>query len=328
MSVPASTVRLQLNSSFDLYAAARVCDHLADLGAGGVYLSPLLPSERSSDHGYDVVRFDTVDPARGGPEGWARLLAAAHARGLRVVLDIVPNHTGVTDASQNPAWQDLLRLGRSSPYAPWFDVDWAPAGGRVLLPVLGDRFDASRLTVGGDELDYAGQRFPIAPGTGSGTPEQVLEAQHYALVERRRADTEQNYRRFFAVSTLAGLRVEDPDVFAATHEQVGRWLREDRIDGLRVDHPDGLADPRGYLARLRELAGPGAWIVVEKILEPGERLPPDWPVDGTTGYDALAEVGGLFVDPAAEPALDAGYRSLTGDGRDYAAHVEAGKRTA
>ncbi|MGI8759839.1 MAG: malto-oligosyltrehalose synthase [Jatrophihabitantaceae bacterium] len=372
MAVPSSTYRLQIRPSFDLHAAADVCDYVATLGAGAVYLSPLLPSAPGSEHGYDVIGFDRVDPARGGADGWTRLVAAARSRGLKIVVDIVPNHTGVASPPDNPAWWDVLRLGAASPFAAWFDIEWTR--GRLLLPVLGDDFDPSQLQVIDGELRYFEHRFPIAPGTGpaagsgpaadaggaadpgdaadpggvgrtngdSGeTAADVHDRQHYELVNFRRAATEQNYRRFFAVVTLAGLRVEDDAVFDGTHAEIGRWLRGsgaptitggtaggDGIDGVRVDHPDGLADPLAYLSRLRELAGPDVWITVEKILEPGESLPTEWPVDGTTGYDALAEVDGLFVDPAAESALDETYRELTGDDRDYAEHVAAGKRNA
>ena len=329
MALPTSTVRLQIRPSFDLHAAADACDTLATLGAGALYLSPLLPSARGSDHGYDVVAFDTIDPARGGMDGWTRLLAAARARGLQVIVDIVPNHCGVADASENRAWWDLLKSGRSSAYAPWFDVDWPT--GPILIPVLGDDFTPDQLAVVDGELHYFEHRYPIADATGPApgdTAADVHERQHYRLVSFRRADTEQNYRRFFAVSSLAGLRVEDPTVFAATHEQVRRWMESDGVDGLRIDHPDGLTDPREYLARLRALAGADAWLTVEKILEPGEQLPADWPVDGTTGYDALTELSQLFVDPAAEPALNALYLEITGDPLDHAGHVADGKRTA
>jgi (1->4)-alpha-D-glucan 1-alpha-D-glucosylmutase len=325
--IPTSTYRLQVRQSFDLYAAADVCDYLATLGVGAAYLSPLLPSARGSDHGYDVVGYDTVDPQRGGIDGWTHLLAAARSRALGVLVDIVPNHTGVADAAQNPAWWDVLRLGRGSAYARWFDIDWTR--GRILLPVLGDDFTDDQLSVDGDELHYFEHRFPLAVGTGPAlddTAADVHARQHYGLVNWRRADTEQNYRRFFAVSTLAGLRVEDDVVFDATHAEIARWARDDGIVGLRVDHPDGLADPLRYLSRLRSIAGDEAWLLVEKILEPGEQLPDEWPVAGTTGYDALAEVAGVFVDPAAAPALDALYRELTGDGRSCEEHVRAGKR--
>jgi (1->4)-alpha-D-glucan 1-alpha-D-glucosylmutase len=327
--IPTSTYRLQIRPSWDLHAAAGVCDYLATLGVGATYLSPLLPSAKGSDHGYDVVGFDRVDPARGGTDGWTRLVAAARARNLGIVVDIVPNHAGVADATQNPAWWDVLKNGPGSAYAKWFDVEWS--SGALLLPVLGDSFEPSELSVDGDELVYYEHRFPIAPGTGPADGEtgaDVAERQHYRLVNFRVADTEQNYRRFFAVVSLAGLRVEDPEVFDATHEQVLRWVRDDGIDGLRIDHPDGLVDPLGYLTRLRQNAGESCWITVEKILEPGEVLPLEWPVDGTTGYDALTEVGGVFVDPAGEPALDALYRTVTGDERGFAEHVEAGKRGA
>ena len=163
MGAPTSTYRLQVTPNFDLHAAAAVCDYLANLGVGAVYLSPLLPSVKGSEHGYDVVGFETIDAARGGVDGWTRLLAAAKSRGLKVVVDIVPNHTGVARPHENPAWWDLLRHGRGSKHAHWFDIDWS--FGRVRLPVLGDEFDESHLDVTGAELRYGGLRFPLAPGT-------------------------------------------------------------------------------------------------------------------------------------------------------------------
>ncbi|HEY2984515.1 MAG TPA: malto-oligosyltrehalose synthase [Jatrophihabitantaceae bacterium] len=319
MPVPPSTYRLQIRPSFGLAAVAGLCGYLRELGAGAVYLSPILASASGSEHGYDVVDFSRVDDARGGAAGWRALVDAA--QGLQLVLDVVPNHTGIAGAAENGPWWDVLRLGSGSPYARWFDIDWTR--GRVLLPVLGDDFDATRdLSVAGDELRYGSHRFPIAPGTTGGSAAQVHDRQHYELVSFRR--DEQSYRRFFAVPTLAGLRVEDPAVFDATHREVLR-LVGDGVAGLRIDHPDGLADPLGYLSRLRA-AVPDAWLTVEKILEPGESLPRSWPVSGTTGYDALAEVNALFVDPSAEAALSDLYRSLTGDQLSFDQHVEAGKR--
>jgi (1->4)-alpha-D-glucan 1-alpha-D-glucosylmutase len=324
--VPPSTYRLQIRPGFPLQEAAQVCQYLADLGVGAVYLSPLLPSTQGSDHGYDVVRFDTVDPQRGGVEGWHALLDAARNTGLDVVVDIVPNHAGVADPTQNPAWWDVLKHGQDSAYARWFDIDWGR--GRLLIPVLGDDFEPAQLQVVDDELHYFEHRYPLAPGTApsdADTPADVHDRQHYQLVSYRMADTDQNYRRFFAVTDLAGLRVEDPGVFDATHAEIGRWVREDGVAGLRVDHPDGLVDPLAYLERLRELAGPDSWLLVEKILETGEELP-DWPVQGTTGYDAATEACGVFVDTSAEPAFDRLYRDVTGDDRDAHEHVAAGKR--
>ncbi len=326
--VPTSTYRLQVHAGFTLDQAAAIVGYLGDLGVDAVYVSPLLRSAAGSQHGYDVVDPRSIDPDRGGEEGWRRFRDACRAAGLAIVLDIVPNHLGVAEASENAAWWDVLRLGRDSEYAHWFDIDWSV--GTVLLPVLGDDADlGTDLTIEGDELHYFEHRFPIAPGTaGDGdtpdAPDVVHARQHYTLMNFRLADTRQNYRRFFAVTTLAGIRVETPDVFDSTHARIRRWVDEDAVDGLRVDHPDGLVDPDLYLDQLRELA-PHAWLLVEKILEPGEKLPP-WPVDGTTGYDAMTEVDAVFLDPSAGPALTDLYRTLTGDSPDFAEHVAAGKR--
>ncbi|WP_395244646.1 malto-oligosyltrehalose synthase [Agromyces sp. MMS24-K17] len=334
---PRSTYRLQVRAAFDLDAVAGVTDYLHDLGADWIYLSPLLAATAGSDHGYDVVDHSRVDPARGGADGLARAVAAARERGLGVLVDIVPNHMGVSDASQNAWWWDLLRHGRGSRYAEAFDVDWAFGNDRVRLPVLGGPVEqavaAGDLRVEGEELRYFEHRFPIAPETDASLLEQarggvsaaeravaeraeavlaVHAAQHYELMDWHRADDELDYRRFFAVSTLAGIRVEVPWVFDESHAEILRWIREGLADGLRVDHPDGLADPGGYLARLAEATG-GAYVLVEKILEHGERLPAGWAADGTTGYDALADLDRVFVDPAGEGGLTRAARPDAGD---------------
>jgi (1->4)-alpha-D-glucan 1-alpha-D-glucosylmutase len=141
--------------------------------------------------------------------------------------------------------------------------------------------------------------------------DRLLEAQNYRMAFWRTGRRELGYRRFFDIDTLAGLRMEDPEVFADTHELVLRWVDEGVVDGLRIDHPDGLRDPEQYLNRLAGAAG-GVWTVVEKILEPGEDLPDAWPVAGTTGYEQLGLIGGLFVDPAGEAPLTETYGELTG----------------
>ncbi|WP_422741510.1 malto-oligosyltrehalose synthase [Micromonospora sp. WMMD754] len=306
---PRSTYRVQVRPGFDLDATAELADYLSALGVTHLYTAPLLTATPGSQHGYDVVDPRAVNPELGGEAGRRRLVRALRAAGLGLVVDIVPNHAGVARPEANPAWWDVLRRGRDSAYADWFDIDWDR--GRLLLPVLADAPDAlDDLKLVDGELRYHEHRFPIADGTGGGTPRQVHDRQHYELVNWRRGDAELTYRRFFAVSDLAGLRVEDPAVFDATHAEILRWVDAGDVDGIRVDHPDGLRDPAGYLARLRA-AAPERWLVVEKILEYGEDLP-DWPVDGTTGYDALAAVSGLFVDPDAEPDFTALDGRLTG----------------
>ncbi len=147
--------------------------------------------------------------------------------------------------------------------------------------------------------------------------DDFLERQNYRVAFWRTADQELAYRRFFDVNTLVGLRMENPQVFADAHAMLLRWLREGVLDGIRVDHPDGLRDPRRYFERLRHEA-PDVWIIAEKILEPGERFRDEWQIDGTTGYDFLNEVGGLFVDPENEPALTKIYADFTGEPTDYA----------
>ena len=123
------------------------------------------------------------------------------------------------------------------------------------------------------------------------------------------------YRRFFDVGELAGVRVEDPEVFAKTHEKILELVGDGVVDGLRIDHPDGLANPREYLERLRDAGAARIW--VEKILEPGEPLRP-WPVEGTTGYEFANDSTALFVDPDGEEPMTELYRELTGETRDFA----------
>jgi (1->4)-alpha-D-glucan 1-alpha-D-glucosylmutase len=326
--IPTATYRLQITRDFDLDDAAAVVGYLTDLGVGAIYLSPLLQATAGSDHGYDVVDHRLVDPSRGGARAFDQLAEAARQAGIGIVVDIVPNHMGVSAPEQNHAWWELLRTGREGRYGDWFDVDWVHPDGRILIPVLGDDFEPeSDLSIVDGELCYYEHRYPIADGSMKvgDSPAQVHDRQFYELVSYRRADTDQNYRRFFAVTSLAGLRVEDPVVFEETHREILRWLDDYGVSGIRIDHPDGLRDPQAYLARLRQLA-PSAWITVEKITEPGERLEPGWPVDGMTGYDALAEVNGVMVDPGSAVALTAAYQRVTGDQRDYEQHVEAGKR--
>jgi (1->4)-alpha-D-glucan 1-alpha-D-glucosylmutase len=307
-----STYRLQVHAGFDLHAAAAVTDYLDELGVDHVYTSPLLQAMPGSTHGYDVADATRVSADVGGEEGRRALAAAARQCGLGTVVDIVPNHMGVAVPVANPWWWDVLRHGYSSEYASYFDLD--RSADRIVLPVLGDSDDElEHLWVDGETLAYFDHRYPIAPGTEDGTPREVHDRQHYELVSWRSGRL--GYRRFFTVSDLAGLRQENLTVFAATHREVLRWVREGDVDGLRIDHPDGMADPRTYLRRLAAEAG-GAWLVVEKILAADEELDPELPVAGTTGYDALREAGGVFVDPAGERPLTDLHAELTGQAAD------------
>jgi (1->4)-alpha-D-glucan 1-alpha-D-glucosylmutase len=323
--VPAATYRLQVHAGFRLEDAAEVAGYLADLGVTHAYSSPLLRSAEGSNHGYDTVDHAHIDEARGGRPGFDRFVAALHQHDLGLVLDLVPNHMGVEDPAAAPWWWDVLQHGQGSAHADAFDIDWEFGGGKVRLPVLGSADDVAKLEVVDGELRYYDNRFPLAPGSEGGTPQEVHARQHYELVDWRRADNDLNYRRFFAINTLAGLRVEDPAIFDATHELVLELVHDGAVDGLRIDHPDGLADPKGYLDRLAEASG-GRWTVVEKILEPGEDLPESWQAAGTTGYDALAEVDEVLVDPAGGAALTALDTELAGKAVDYERLVHDCKR--
>ncbi|PTT22594.1 malto-oligosyltrehalose synthase, partial [Microbacterium sp. HMWF026] len=328
MRHPLSTYRLQIRDSFTLDDAAEVTGYLRDLGVSWAYLSPLLEATPGSDHGYDVVDVTRVDPARGGADGLDRFVRAARADELGILIDIVPNHMGVSEPRSNAWWWDVLRQGRASAHADSFDIDWDFGDGKVRVPILGaDLADeigeiSYDPTPAGDAPDglirYYEHAFPVAPGTGTDAAasgsrsaiEQLLAAQNFELRFWQDEAADLNYRRFFAVTTLAGVRVELPEVFDATHAEILRWVREGLADGLRVDHPDGLVDPGGYLDRLAvalEDAGEGevGYVLGEKILEHGEALPSWWKTAGTTGYDALAEIDRVLTDPAGEAALDA-----------------------
>ncbi|MFC8528531.1 malto-oligosyltrehalose synthase [Nocardia sp. NPDC057227] len=317
-----STYRLQLRPDALTFADARsIAEYLQQLGISHLYLSPILTAVRGSTHGYDVTDPTTVSAALGGPAGLKALADEVRTRGMGLIVDLVPNHVGVGDPRQNKWWWDVLRHGRESQYAHWFDIDWSQgngAGGRLALPVLQGENDPAALGVdrSGPEpmLSLHDMRFPIAPGTDGDNALRIHDKQHYRLVSWKSGVC--TYRRFFAVSELAAVRQEDPEVFEATHRELAAWCEHDLIDGVRIDHPDGLADPIGYLHRLRKLLGPDRLLLIEKILANREPLDPTLPIDGTTGYDALADLGGVLIDPAGEPALTELSRRFTGHGSD------------
>ncbi|WP_405978000.1 malto-oligosyltrehalose synthase [Streptomyces sp. NBC_00158] len=314
--VPASTYRVQLGPRFTFAAAEAAVPYLSSLGVSHLHLSPVLEAVPGSEHGYDVTDHARVRAELGGERGLRALAAAARAHGLGLVLDIVPNHMAVPAPLRlnRPLWE-VLREGPHSPYARWFDIDWEGGGGQLLLPVLGSEGEAGdgRVDRGAGLLRYGDLELPLRAGTASLPMPELLAAQWYRAAWWREARTGLNYRRFFTISDLIGVRVEDPAVFAATHAKVLQLVRDGVVSGLRIDHVDGLADPEQYLRRLRAAAGDGCWVVVEKILARGERLPASWPVAGTTGYDALHRVDGVFTDPAGAERLARAYGEA-GDG--------------
>ena len=345
-ALPTSTYRLQLHADFTLDDARARVPYLASLGVSHLYLSPILEAAPGSMHGYDVVDHSRISEALGGEDGLHRLADEAHAHGLGIVVDIVPNHMAVpTPVWRNKELWSTLAMGEASPFAHWFDVDWSAGNDALLMPVLGMRIGkvlaSGELTLddpndeerealgdaaGSKVLRYYDHAFPVAAGTENLPMAELLDRQHYRLAWWKTAAEELNYRRFFDVDTLAAVRVEDDRVFDATHETILALVRDGTIDGLRIDHPDGLADPKGYLEDLHE-ATDGAWVVVEKILEHDESLPDDWKTAGTTGYDAQWRVQLAFVDAGGANELGAVMYELAGDpAGSLPAMIESAKR--
>ena len=406
---PWSTYRVQLHPGFGFADAAAVAGYLADLGVTHLYCSPYFQAAPGSTHGYDVVDPQHVNRELGGGPAHAELVSALRQAGLGQVLDIVPNHMA-TDPS-NPWWWDVLENGPASPFAAFFDIDWAgrdeKSAYRVLVPVLGDHYgrvlEAGEVQVerdGGEfAVRYHEHRVPVSPRTlddllaaaarRGGSPElaalaeaaealpparmtdadavrerhehklalaedlreltaadpdaaaaldaevealntdvdrldALLRRQNYRLAFWRTAREELDYRRFFNIESLIGLAVEDPAVFTTTHRLVTDLVRDGTLDGLRIDHVDGLRDPRRYVADLAAQTD-GVYTVVEKILGPGEALPADWAVDGTSGYDFLIRVNNLFVACEAEAAMTDAYTTFTGEMAVYADVVRVAK---
>jgi (1->4)-alpha-D-glucan 1-alpha-D-glucosylmutase len=340
-AVPRATYRLQLSAAFTLDDAASVVPYLARLGASHAYCSPLLRARKGSTHGYDVVDHRAINPELGGEAAFERFVAALHAHGMGLVLDIVPNHMGVF-GDDNAWWQDVLAHGAQSRYARYFDIEWHPVNqdleGKVLAPVLGDHYghvlERGELTRDGAAVRYHGHRVPLRPGEGPREGEDLhalLERQAYRLAYWRVAADEINYRRFFDVNDLAALRQEDEEVFEATHDTVLTLAALGKVDGLRVDHSDGLYDPAQYFARLQQgyarRGGRGTlYVVAEKIAAHHERVPEGWAIAGTTGYRFAALANGLFVDRAARSRLERIWRSFTGVDEDFAEAAYRGRR--
>lgn len=318
-----ATYRLQLNQDLGFEEARKTLDHLLALGISHVYTSPCFEAVEGSTHFYDIVDPLRVSEALGGEEGRSRFVQRLEALGMGRVVDFVPNHMAA--APENRWWWDVLKRGAGSPYAGWFDIDWEYSP-KVELPCLTGPLEAAvqdgllgiEVSEGEPALFYRGLRFPLSEESRARGPALVgdpaalrdlLEEQHYRLVAWRRGPS---YRRFFETDTLVALNQETPEVFEETHRLIFDWAGEATTHALRIDHIDGLRDPRGYLERLRERT-PGVSLIVEKILQPGEELRRDWPVEGTTGYGFIHLMNRLFLEPEGEDSLTETYREFTGE---------------
>jgi (1->4)-alpha-D-glucan 1-alpha-D-glucosylmutase len=421
---PSSTYRIQLNAEFRFSDVRNILDYLHELGISDVYLSPILASRKGSNHGYDVIDPTRLNPELGSEEEFAALQTDLQARGMGLLIDIVPNHMAAS--VENPWWMDVLENGAQSAFAAFFDIEWHPHArsleGRILLPILGRPFgealDSGEIalvyTDGGFFLQYFETLLSVSPRSYyeilNHRPERLKErlaedspayheyagilasALELARADRRAADTaaerrlrfeaardrlraivnssqevaqlmaenvtkingkqgdaasfgslqrllaEQNYklafwqnlnesinyRRFFTIADLVGVRVEDPFVFEATHGYILRLVSKTPCAGLRIDHIDGLRDPLAYLNKLQERVAANephqqscSHVLVEKILALHETLPPDWPVSGTTGYDYLNQANGIFVNPEGARQLEDIYADFIGRRQDF-----------
>jgi len=342
---PVATYRLQLTPGAGFARARNLVPYISSLGISHLYLSPILEARPGSAHGYDQTDPTLVRAELGGEAGLRHLAEEAARFGLRLIVDIVPNH--VAAHHDCPLWWEVLRVGRSSPRAALFDIDWPAGGGRVVLPVLSGPVDeacaAGEIVVlddprRGTVLRHFDRLFPLGAGTeylasagGPPTPE-LLARQHYDLAWWREGLTRVNYRRFFDVADLVAVRIENPDAFEWMHGRILELVRDGLIGGVRVDHVDGLYDPRAYLLKLRDAldraAGTGdrPLILVEKILAAGEAVPEDWPVDGTTGYEFLAAATQGICRSDGVRGIRAHARRIGGCETDFGAVVVNAKR--
>lgn len=338
MNIPAATYRIQFRDGMDFDKAVALVPYLKRLGISHLYASPVFTATSDSTHGYDITDANEIDPVLGGRAGFDRLSEALKAAGLGLILDIVPNHMAAS--LENSWWRDVIEHGGKSRYARHFDIDWSR---RLTLPFLGDTFEEvlekGEITLKADPrtgqpaFAYFDAYYPLAPdtyGASETTPDnaalaELHQRQPYRLMSWRDAPRELSYRRFFEITGLAGVRVEDDAVFDDTHRLILELVHSGAVDGLRVDHVDGLADPKAYLERLREKAGADCYITVEKILGKGERLPADWPVSGTTGYEFIAALSDVLVEDENIAVLRNLYENVVGKPVDMRDELRAAK---
>ncbi len=342
MKIPTATYRIQFRNGMTFDRATALVSYLKRLGISHLYASPIFTATSGSTHGYDVTDTNEIDPSIGGREGFEHMVRALKSAGLGLILDIVPNHMAAS--LENPWWRDVVENGEKSRYARHFDIDWSR---RLTLPFLGDTFEkvleAGEISVkpdpetGKPAFAYYDTFYPLNPATYAGRETDVLQtgdkaalaklhdAQPYRLMSWRDAPRELSYRRFFEITGLAGARVEDGTVFDDTHRLILELVHSGAVDGLRVDHVDGLADPKAYLERLRHEAGPDCYITVEKILGEGEQIPADWPISGTTGYEFIATLSDALVDGEKLDELRSAYETIVGQPVDMEAELRAAK---
>jgi (1->4)-alpha-D-glucan 1-alpha-D-glucosylmutase len=348
-----ATMRLQLHKGFTFDDAAALVPYLAGLGISHVYASPIMTARAGSTHGYDVTDPTRLNAELGGEGGLTRLNRALRDHDMGLIVDIVPNHMAVV--SDNGWWMDVLARGRESRFANFFDIDWetdeSSLRDKVLVPILGqpygDALGAGEITLARDPertfvVRYFEHILPLSPHDcaaleheplesfdparceGRDRLHRLLEQQHYRLAWWRTANDMINWRRFFDINGLIALRMENEEAFEAVHATAFRLYRDGIIDGLRIDHVDGLTAPCEYCRKLRkrldaltEQRRERGYLVVEKILASGEELSQDWETDGTTGYDFMDQVSALLHDGEGERPLAKLWARVCGRPADF-----------
>lgn len=363
MKRPSAIMRLQLHEGLSFEDAIARIPYFADLGVSHLNISPIMTA-RAGSRGDEITDPTVVDPMLGGEAGFRRLVAAMREAGLGIIIDHVPGYMAV--GSDNPWWQDVLQHGRKSAYAHYFDIDWEPEDpalkDKILLPVLRRPYGEAlrqgeiRLVFNDDqdryELHYQTHIFPIDPSQrrdiaqyaldafdattfgGRVRLQALLEQQHFRLAFWRSAHDAINWRQFREGATRAVLRVEEEDVFDATHATLLRLFADGLIDGVHILGVDCLADPKAYCQRLRALFGmlgngdPGdpAYIVVDKVLSPGEELAEDWDCDGTSGRDFIDQLARVLSDLRGVESFTQWWATLSGRPMDAVGEAEASRR--
>jgi len=342
---PVSTYRIQFHKEFPFEAFEKIIPYLKDLGISTVYASPIFEATPGSVHGYDVTNPHIINPEIGDEASFERIQTAIKEQGLGWLQDIVPNHMAYHP--QNAWLMDVLEKGKDSEYAAFFDILWNK--GQLMVPFLGGTLeeviqkgelqvalindqpvlkyydavyplnDASKERL--NKLDQSTEEAIRKTNEDKNHLQTIADEQHYRLCHWQETDSDINFRRFFTINGLICLNIQDPDVFSHYHQFIQNFLKKGYIQGLRVDHIDGLYDPTKYLDDLRKLVGDDTYVVVEKILEPGEGLPQNWAIQGNTGYDFLAMSNNLFTNKKSEGAFTKLYQQITKDKKSIHQHL-------
>ncbi|OWK69686.1 malto-oligosyltrehalose synthase [Pedobacter sp. AJM] len=346
MYKPSSTYRIQFNQDFTFQSLRNIIPYLKKLGIDTIYASPIFESSPGSMHGYDTINPHKINPEIGTEAELYQLSADLKAAGMGWLQDIVPNHMAFHTGN---AWlMDVLKNGKKSAYSSFFDIDFSHET-KLMVPFLGEDLNdaiangALQLTAENGEyyLCYGGTNWPVSEATkqnlqrknssliNSRKPEllEIVNQQHYRLCNWQETFHKINYRRFFTVNSLICLNIQDKAVFDTYHEYIFKFVQEGIFQGLRIDHVDGLYDPKMYLDRLRKAIGDEVYVVIEKILEYEEKLPADWNTQGNTGYDFLAITNNLFTNKAAQQSFNKLYQRVTGKSQDLEVLIHEKKET-